>query len=264
MSTAVRPKNEDPVCDFVRRILSAESGTPVEITDYPDRGGRPGKNVEQFWESKTHRFAVEHTLVESFVGQLTDDAKFMQLIAPIEAMLLGRLPGTYTLGVDVGVSTGARLRYEEAQKQICAAALKAASDLAVGETLTLTIEGIPFPVRLFRRSKDGSKILVRRFVSDVEVSRLERLRRALADKCPKLLAARTDGRLTVLALESNDIALANFNVVGLALQQALEERPDQPDLVMLVETDGGPFCGWVIRNETGIRLRDGFYVKGDF
>lgn len=264
MSSAVRPKNEGPVCDFVRRILSAESGTAIEITAHPDREGWPGKNVEQFWESKTHRFAIEHTLVESFVGQLTDDAKFVKLIAPIEAMLVGRLPGTYTLGVEVGVSTDARLRYDEAQKQICAAVMEAAPSLAVDKAVTLKIEGIPFPVQLFRRSQDGAKILVRRFVSDVEASRLERIRRALADKCPKLLAARTDGRRSVLALESNDIALANFNVVGLAVRQALEERQDQPDLVMLVETDGGPFYGWVIRNEIGIRLRDGFYMEGDF
>ena len=73
-----------------------------------------------------------------------------------------------------------------------------------------------------------------------------------------------DGRLSILALESNDIALANFNVVGLAIEQALKERNDPPDLVMLVETDGGPFYAWAIRNETGIRLRDGFYMEGAF
>ena len=99
---------------------------------------------------------------------------------------------------------------------------------------------------------------------DVEASRLDRVRHALAKKCPKLLAARTDGRLLILAVESNDIALANFSVVGLAVQQALQERQDQPDLVMLVETDGGPFYAWAIRNETGIRLRDGYYMEGDF
>jgi hypothetical protein len=93
---------------------------------------------------------------------------------------------------------------------------------------------------------------------------LDRVRRALEQKCPKLLAARTDGRLAILALESNDIALANFNIVVLAIKQALKERNDPPDLVMLVETDGGPFYGWVIRNETGIRFRDGYYMAGDF
>jgi hypothetical protein len=263
MPSAVGRKNEGPVCDFVRSILSAESGTAVEITAYPDREGRPGKNVEQLWESKTHAFAIEHTLVESFVGQLTDDAKFDKLIAPIEAQLAGNLPGTYRLGVDVGVSTDARVRYDDAQRRIRAAVIEAAPNLAVDKAVTLTIEGIPFPVYLSRRSQDGSKILVRRFVSDVEPSRLDRIRRALADKCPKLLAARTEGRLSILALESNDGALANYNVVGLAVEQALKERDDPPDLVMLVETDG-LFYGWVIRNETGIQLRDGFYMEGDF
>jgi hypothetical protein len=42
MSPAIRPKNEGPVCDFVRRILSASSGTAVEITDYPEREDRSG------------------------------------------------------------------------------------------------------------------------------------------------------------------------------------------------------------------------------
>jgi hypothetical protein len=118
-----------------------------------------------------------------------------------------KLPGTDVLGVDVGVSTDARVRYDDAQKRICAAVLEAAPDLPVGKAVTLKVDNIPFPVGLFRRSKDS--------VSDFEASRLDRVRRALADKCPKLLAARTDGRLSILALESNDRALANFNVVGL-------------------------------------------------
>lgn len=46
-----------------------------------------------------HRFAIERTLLESFVGQLDDDAKFVKLIAPIEGMLAGRIPGIYTLTV---------------------------------------------------------------------------------------------------------------------------------------------------------------------
>jgi hypothetical protein len=52
-------------------------------------------------------------------------------------------------------------------------------------------------------------------------------------------------------------------VVGLAVKEALKERNDQPDLVMVVETDGGPFYGWVIRNETRIRLKFG-YTEGEF
>src|SRR5262245_19923848 len=90
-SPIMRPKNEKPVCDFVRSILIAATGTLVEITDYPERAGRPTKEVEQLWGSATHSFAIEHTLLESFVGQLTDDAKFVKLIEPLESQLTGRL-----------------------------------------------------------------------------------------------------------------------------------------------------------------------------
>lgn len=60
---------------------------------------------------------------------------------------------------------------------------------------------------------------------------------------------------SILTLESNDIASANFNVVGLAVQEALKRRHDAPDLVLVVETDGGPFHGWVVHNRTGIPLK---------
>ncbi len=100
-------------------------------------------------------------------------------------------------------------------------------------------------------------------MSDIEPSRLERVRRALADKCPKLSAASGDGRLSILALESNDSALANYNVVGLAVEQALAERNDSPALTVVVETDGGLFYGWIIRNDTGIPLEFG-YSEGEF
>ena len=62
-----------------------------------------------------------------------------------------------------------------------------------------------------------------------------------------------------------DGALHEVTALALATVplQALKERNDPPDLVTLVETDGGPFYAWAIRNETGIRLRDGYYTEGD-
>lgn len=259
----MRPKNESAVCDFVRSVLSAETGVSIEITGHPDAERRSTEEVEQLWASTAHRFAIEHTLLESFVGQLDDDAKFVKLIAPIEGMLAGRLPGTYTLTVEVGVSAAARVRYGEAHRWISDAVLATASTLPVGQAVTLQVQNLEFPVHLYRRSQNGSRLLVRRSVSDVEPSRLERVERALADKCPKLATARKKGCLSILALESNDIALANFNVVGLAVQEALKRRHDAPDLVVVVDTDGGPFYAWVVHNRTGIPLKFG-YTEGEF
>jgi hypothetical protein len=258
-----KPKNEKLVCKFVRSILAAATDASIEVTGRPDQEDRSAARVEELWESLTHRFAIEHTLLESFVGQTEDDAKFVKLIAPIESRLAGRLSGTYALSVAVGASTVARVPYGEAHNAICDAVLVAAATLQVGKSVRLQAPGLDFPIHLFRRTADGSKIFVRRWVSDVEPSRLERARRALAAKSPKLQAARTDGRLSILALESNDIALANYQLVCRSVRAALKERADQPDLVIVVETDGGILYGWVVRNETGIPLKH-CYIEGQF
>jgi hypothetical protein len=44
-------------------------------------------------------------------------------------------------------------------------------------------------------------------------------------------------------LEANDIQLSNAFVAFDAFKQAIAERNDQPDIVVLVETDGGPMYG---------------------
>jgi hypothetical protein len=259
----MRPKNEQAVCDFVRSILSVAVGAPVTVTGQPDREDRSKKNVEELWAAGTNSFAIEHTLLESFVGQLVDDAKFVKLIAPLEQLLAGQLPGTYSLTVEAGVSAASRLRYDQAHRLMCAAILRTAPTLAVGASIELAHERIPFPFFLYRRSEKGSRILVRRSVSDVEPSRLDRVRRALEAKCPKLKEASVDDRVSVLALESNDIALANYNVVGLAVKQALAERSDCPNIVFVVETDGGLFYAWLVHNDTSVPLEFS-YTEGEF
>jgi hypothetical protein len=75
---------------------------------------------------------------------------------------------------------------------------------------------------------------------NIEESRRSRIGTALARKCPKLAKAKHErGALSVLLLESDDIALANRHVVSEAVVEELEARTDQPDFVLLVETDRG-------------------------
>jgi hypothetical protein len=51
----------------------------------------------------------------------------------------------------------------------------------------------------------------------------------------------------VLALESNDIQLSNAFVISDAVQRAVKEHNDQPDIVLLVETDITPMNGWMLK-----------------
>lgn len=99
------------------------------------------------------------------------------------------------------------------------------------------------------RHKDSSNLILYSDIQgDPEKRRLERIRRALADKCEKLASwAKKDGRTSILALESNDIQLSNAFVINDAVQQAVKAYKDQPDIVVLVETDITPMDGWIIK-----------------
>jgi hypothetical protein len=45
-----------------------------------------------------------------------------------------------------------------------------------------------------------------------------------------------------------DIALSNTFDVGQAFKRAIEGRSELPDFVFLVETDGAPISGWMLKD----------------
>jgi hypothetical protein len=79
--------------------------------------------------------------------------------------------------------------------------------------------------------------------------RVERIRRALDEKLPKLRAAAEAFALkSILILESNDIALTSVFNVAQAFKQVVSGRADLPGLVFLVETDSVPLHGWLLKD----------------
>jgi hypothetical protein len=93
----MRPSNQDNVCEFVREIVATRIGEAITLTSRPDRDHRDIQAVEELWESAHHQFAVEHTLIESFTGQLANIAKIERLLVLVKDMLAGRLPGRFAL-----------------------------------------------------------------------------------------------------------------------------------------------------------------------
>ena len=64
----MRSSNQDNVCEFVRKIVATRIGEAITLTSRPDRDHRDIQAVEELWESAHHQFAVEHTLLRSFLG----------------------------------------------------------------------------------------------------------------------------------------------------------------------------------------------------
>lgn len=246
----LKSDHERAICEFVRNeIISVRTGEVIELDDRPEDHIRNAKVVEELWRSPSRRYAAEHTRIETFEGQIQNESLTQRLLTPVRAELTGVLPGTFVLSYRAKDLAAARIKFRSAQLEIYKAVVSTASTMEVGATRALNAASLPFLLQLHRRHANGSQVFLQCDVEgEREALRLERLRRALAAKLPKLRAWAADGRTSVLILEANDIQHSSATVVMKALVAALPERVDQPDLVVLVETDGGPWYGWVLKD----------------
>ena len=260
-----RPSLQDEVITFVREIIAARTGEPISIASRPELDHRNAKAVEQLWEASLRGYAVEHTRVESFEGQIANDAKTDRLLTPVKKRLAGRLHGYFVLAVREHETAATRVDFKFAHREIERLVLAAAERLEVGATDTLRSARLPFEMRLHRRhNKSSGLVLFSDIEGDPETLRLERFRRAFAEKCPKLSKWATEGRASVLVLESDDYQHANFMLSFDAMEKVLAERTDQPDVVVYVETDASPWSAWVFKDgervgNDAMRNRDGGY-----
>src|SRR5437868_509929 len=118
---------QDAVCEFVREIITSRTGETVDRTARPDVEHRDIEAVEELWESPTRRYAVEHTLIESFEGQRANFAKIQRLLFPVKGMLAGRVPGRFVLAVRERETTAARVHFDVAHQVVAQLVLDAAN-----------------------------------------------------------------------------------------------------------------------------------------
>jgi hypothetical protein len=214
----------------------------------PERLHRNVPAVEQLWTSPTRAYAVEHTRIETFAGQIEHNARVRRFLSPVRVALHGLVPGTFELGVFAAELKAARVVLP-AHVEMCRLVLDAARTMAVRESRTLRSDTVPFALHLHRRHAAGSQVFLgSHIVGDREELRYQRVRRAFEDKGPKLRAWTTAGMTSLLVLEADDIQHSNCGVVWQAVKRVLAESDGAPDLIVLVETDGGPWYGWVLKD----------------
>ncbi|MFQ5658187.1 MAG: hypothetical protein ACE5G5_11640 [Candidatus Methylomirabilales bacterium] len=255
-------KHERKVCEAVIHVMGNRKRETLSVVGVPDEKERQEKAVDFRLRGTSSEFILEHTRIESFPGQITDDRQFVNLLGPLEAELSGTLPtpGHYVLDVAPGAVRGAT-RGQRVREALVAWVCKKAPALELGSPRTAPNHcirevptGVPFEVTLCRwPSLDGRFYIARSVRNDLEMKRRLRIGTALDDKCPKLRAAKFDGVTSVLVFESNDIALANCADIGEAFVKELSRRQDAiPDEVYLVETELERWAVWVLKE--GSRL----------
>jgi hypothetical protein len=239
--------NEGRACDAVLRLLEARDGAQRQAVCFPERESHEFP-VELTCHIKERLYALEHTGIEPFAGHIQLNAEAKRRIQPLVERVAARLPQTEEFELQVPVDSLAALRGKQlddvhdalaAWIECMAPTLPVAPIGRYVRSPAVRASGVPFPVRLHRMTPIGlpNKFQVNFIVSDVESRRLDRLRKALSDKCPKLAGWKCRyGATSVLILEQNDIQLTNPHVVTTTLLDAEGEVGNRADEVYLVMT----------------------------
>ena len=267
--------NEGKTCDAVIRIIEERTGGSRADVCFPDKD-HCGPPVDVRLRIGASVYAIEHTLIEAFEGQITKEVQFATLIEPIVRELSGRLPspGRYYLTFPIDTRLGAKQNEIGAiQRRLVHWVQDRAEHLYVEQPVrgskseqpfgyearcTEVPQGVPFEVTLTRRlhwndttRHEGFLFPMRSGPGDVEAMRRSRIAGALARKCPKLKRCKDGGAISILVLEESDIAFSDHLSIGDALGQSLAARNDHPDEIFLVSTVVPPWTIWsVVRGDT--------------
>src|SRR5258706_2380927 len=95
------PKNEELICKAVMRMMARRRGEAIIGAEPVDAVVRDKPAVEWVFDTKSAKFAIEHTRIESFPEQIAEGKLFGQLLGPLEIELAGRVPGEFWLVADV-------------------------------------------------------------------------------------------------------------------------------------------------------------------
>lgn len=250
--------NERKACDAVARALERLAGVNRTNAYSPEDQGAAAP-VEYAFDLGGMQYAIEHTIVEAFAGQIHTGVDFGSFIEPIIAALDHHMvpPGRFVLLFSIDPSRGMNAReIAAAQRAIIAWVEEKAGELhaecpvqpsrsrkpgGFRNGRKATVAGVD--LRLQRETHWAEpeavhgRIVVSRFApQDYEALRAERMKKAMTKKLPKLKAWKDAGARSVLLLENGDIALSNHVVVLEAAETALAERVDGPDELWLVDT----------------------------
>lgn len=241
-------------------MLAAGAANPRSALSYPERTGA-GPPVELRFNLGSQSYALEHTQIEAFAGQIHRGEEFAQFIRPVVGTLSGQLPGPAVYSLYFPVDTRLHMkasRREQVRRDFIAWVRENAQRLHERNPAQPTRErnpygmhaehrdrppGSPYEVRLRREAhwarsqRHHGVLLVSRIVpEDVEELRATRLRQALDRKCPKLARCKDEGAKTVLILEDGGIALPNHVLIGDGLAGLLAHRNNLPDEIYLVKS----------------------------
>lgn len=196
--------------DYLRR-----NGNPGLIVDaWPDEGNRQSSDIDAI----AGPFAIEHSSVDTVANQRRDSAWFLKAVDGLEGELGGKLLFRLVLTLPYeGVQRGQD--WSKIRGALREWILNESPKLAIGSHAVNDISEIPFEFHATKRKSDRPGLLFGRFEPDIKMFP-SRLREQLDRKAGKLSRYRAEGKITILLVESDDIALMDDSIMWDGLKQA--------------------------------------------
>ena len=223
MGSPATPKlHQDAVIDYFVEYLAAKLYSGLHIIDRPDKKLGSTREIDALAENSQLRIAIEHTSVDSLPNQRKEDKPFMEALGKLEEEVRGKINSRVCLVTPFGaIPTG--MSWEDIRAVIRTWLLEIMPSLPDGWSKH-NIKGVPFTIDLRRDStRPHGLYLARGAPEDNTLS--ARLLEQLNDKADKLKKYKRTRCLTILLVESSDIALMNRGKMALAIEAAYSSVP---------------------------------------
>jgi hypothetical protein len=207
------------------------TGDKRVITDFVHLRGRtdhPGVRVER-WPDEENRassdidaiagpLAIEHTSVDTVPNQRRDSAWFMNVAAPLEAAFGSSM--RFRLQIVFEYSAVVAGQDWRSMRNSLAAWIEGEARTLQDGRHVIWLPDVPFAFEAIKSSTRNPTLLFARYAPEDD-SLGDRLRLQVGRKAEKLAPYQRDGYVTVLLLESSDIALMSERTLLTALRRAM-------------------------------------------
>lgn len=264
---------DEQAADFALDAIHSQ-GSPAFVRDLvrPDELVRDASAVDFTARAGDAVLAIEHTTGEPYEGFLADWNLAHTRLGPVRDLLAGRLPEDSSFNISFSPASANRIAPADAQP-IADWIVETAPTLGAPRTRThfarsppevcrveLTVYRWPYGEGEPREPQVRYRIGVD--ADELHDTLIARYRRTLADKLPKLEAARSDldAALTMLLIETADFQITNAWELGGVFRSEVVGLP-LPDYIVVVMVDpaGRPGMSWTYREPQEWLAQPRFY-----
>jgi len=195
----------------------AHKGYPgLKVDAWPDKENRQMRNIDAI----AGPFAIEHSSVDTVANQRRDSDWFSKVVGGLKEELGPKL--SYRLRLTLpyeGVQRGQN--WSKIKDALRKWILYESPKLPTGSRWISSASGIPFKFHVTKQKSNRPGLVFYRCAPDTNKILLpDRLRKQLDEKVTKLSPYKNKGKITILLVESYDIALMNRSIMRNALKQA--------------------------------------------